>query len=112
MTLPVTSRAAGVAAGGGAGPRSEREFERECFDQDVKLFGLEIVIAAGPIKHEKRPSNRTVEIDRPRVSLSGDGGDQQKAGGKFPEAANQRAVGGGQKCRENLPAGRSGGNAV
>jgi hypothetical protein len=64
MTLPVTARAMGVAAGGWAGPRSEHEVEREGLDQDIELFGLEIIVAASPIKHEKRPSNRTVEVDR------------------------------------------------
>jgi hypothetical protein len=54
-----------VAAGGGAGARSKEKVEREGVDQDIKLFGLEIVIAASPIKHEKRPSNRAVEVDRP-----------------------------------------------
>ena len=65
MTLSVSYVAAGVVAGSGAGARSKCEVEREGFDQDVKLFGLEIIIAADPIKHEKRPSNRTVEVDRP-----------------------------------------------
>src|ERR1035441_6014225 len=78
MTLPVTARAAGVAAGGGAGARSEREVEREGLDQDIKILGLEIIVAADPIKHEERPPNRTVEVDRSRMSLSGDGGDEQE----------------------------------
>jgi hypothetical protein len=93
MTMPVTARAAGVAAGGGAGSRSKQKVEREGLDQDIELFGLEIIVAADPIKHEKRPSNRTVEVDRSRMSLSGDGGDEQEAGGKLPEAADHRAVG-------------------
>jgi hypothetical protein len=110
MTLSVASMAAGVVAGGGAGARSECEVEREGLDQNIELFGLEIIVAADPVKHEKSPSNRTIEVDRPRVSLSGDGGNKQEAGGKLPEAAYQRAVGGGQKCRENLPAGRRAGD--
>jgi hypothetical protein len=65
MALPVTSMTAGVAAGGGTGTRSEREVEREGIDQNVKLFGLEIIVATGPVEHEKRPPNRTVEVDCP-----------------------------------------------
>jgi len=68
--------AAGVEAGSGAGTRSKCEVEREDIDQDIKLLGLEIIIPSGPIKHEKRSPNRTVEVDRSRMSLSGDGGDK------------------------------------
>jgi hypothetical protein len=63
--LSISSMAARVVAGSGAGARSKCEVEREGLDQDIELFGLEIIIATGPIKHEKRPSNRTVEVDRP-----------------------------------------------
>jgi hypothetical protein len=72
MTLPVASMAAGVVAGSGAGARSKHEVEREGPDQDIELLGLEVIIPADPIKHKKRPSNRTVEVDRPRMCLSGD----------------------------------------
>jgi len=65
MTLSVASMAAGVGAGGGACAWSKQKVEREGLDQDIKLFGVEIVIPASPIKHEKRPSNRAVEVDRP-----------------------------------------------
>jgi hypothetical protein len=50
---------------GEAGARSKQKVEREGIDQDVKLLGLKIIIPPGPIKHEERPSNRTVEVDRP-----------------------------------------------
>jgi hypothetical protein len=84
----------GAAPGGGAGARSQCEFERESIDQDIELFSLEIIIAAGPIEHEKRSPNRAVEVDRPGTSLSGNAGDEQETGGEFPETADEGSVGG------------------
>jgi hypothetical protein len=63
--LSVSSMAAGVVAGCGAGARSKCEVEREGPDQDIKLLSFEIIVTPGPIKHEKRSSNRTVEVNRP-----------------------------------------------
>src|SRR6266542_940658 len=103
--------AARMAAGGWAGVRNEQKFERESIDQDIKLFSLEIIIAAAPIQHEERPSNRTVEVDRPGMRLSGNAGDEQETGGKLPESADEGALGGGLKCIQRLPTGRGGAEA-
>ena len=62
MSLPPA--AAGVMAGGRTGARREREIEREGLDQNIELLGLEVVVAASPVEHEDRPSNRAVEVDR------------------------------------------------
>jgi len=58
------SMTAGVVAGGGAGARSKCEIEREGLDQHIKLRSLEVIVAAHPVEHEDRPSNRAVEVDR------------------------------------------------
>jgi hypothetical protein len=63
--LSISSMAAGVVAGCGAGARSKCEVEREGLDQDIKLLGLEIIVTPGPIKHEESLSNSAVEVDRP-----------------------------------------------